>query len=80
MSPGGAAAAVDMTTLTLAEYAAGGCSGLSGTSVAVQPLPPMLTALHTHHLLVHPPRVVAVLVSASAQPVGVPLHLTSRLM
>lgn len=71
---------VDMTTLLLAEYAAGGCSALSGTSVVAQPLPTMLTAARTHRLLVHPPCAVAVLVGASAQTVGVPPHSTSRLM
>jgi hypothetical protein len=80
MSLGGAASVVDMTTLSLAGYAAGGCSGLSGTSVAAQPFPTILTALHTHRLLAHPPRVAAVLVDASAQTAGVPPHSTSRLM
>lgn len=80
MSLRGAGPVVDMTTLLLAEYAAGGCSALSGTSVVAQPLPTMLTAARTRRLLAHPPCAAAVLVSVSAQTVGVPPHSTSRLM
>ena len=80
MSLGGAGSVVDMTTLLLAEYAAGDCSGLSGTSVAARPLPMMSVAPHTDRPLVHPPRAAAVLVDASAQTAGVPPHSTSRLM
>ncbi len=80
MSLGGAGSVVDMTTLMLAEYAAGDCSALSGMSVVAQPLPTTLTAPRTHRLPVHPPCAAAVLVGALAQTVGVPPHLTSRPM
>jgi hypothetical protein len=77
MSLGGAGLVVDMTTLSLAEYAAGGCSALSDTNVAAPPLPTTSTAPRTHRLLAHPPRAAAALVDASAQSAGVPPHSTS---